>query len=73
MATPGEPLSTSILAIMYFGDCLAAFSFRAAAIVFDIRMGPPGQFISLGKPENNPCRARRSAGPASYKCIDRSG
>jgi hypothetical protein len=31
--------------------CLAAFSLRAAAIIFDIRMGPPGEFIRLGKPE----------------------
>jgi uncharacterized membrane protein YeiH len=29
--------------------CLAAFSLRASAIVFDIRMGPPGQFIRIGK------------------------
>ena len=28
--------------------CLAAFSLRAAAIVFDIRMGPPGEFIRIG-------------------------
>ena len=28
---------------------LAAFSLRAAAIVFDIRMGPPGEFIRIGK------------------------
>ena len=82
----GEPLSTSILAIMYFGDvvfaisgqiyataallgslsyallryfqapeiapeaiaCLSAFSLRAAAIVCNIRIGPPGEFIRLG-------------------------
>ena len=31
--------------------CLAAFLLRAAAIIFDIRMGPPGEFIKLGKPE----------------------
>jgi uncharacterized membrane protein YeiH len=30
--------------------CLAAFSLRASAIVFDIRMGPPGAFIRVGKP-----------------------
>jgi len=29
--------------------CLAAFALRASAIVFDIRMGPPGQFIRIGK------------------------
>ncbi len=28
---------------------LSAFSLRASAIVFDIRMGPPGEFIGLGK------------------------
>ncbi|MCT8972846.1 trimeric intracellular cation channel family protein [Microbaculum marinisediminis] len=27
---------------------LAAFSLRAAAIVFDIRMGPPGEFLRIG-------------------------
>jgi uncharacterized membrane protein YeiH len=27
---------------------LAAFSLRAAAIVFNIRMGPPGEFIRVG-------------------------
>ena len=29
--------------------CLAAFGLRAAAIIFDIRMGPPGEFIRIGK------------------------
>ena len=33
--------------------CLAAFSLRAAAIVFDIRMGPPGDFIRIGKADDN--------------------
>lgn len=28
--------------------CLAAFSLRASAIIFDIQMGPPGQFIKVG-------------------------
>ena len=28
---------------------LVAFSLRAAAIVFNIRMGPPGEFIRIGK------------------------
>lgn len=28
---------------------LAALSLRACAVVFDIRMGPPGQFIQFGK------------------------
>jgi len=27
---------------------LAAFALRAAAIIFDIRMGPPGEFIRVG-------------------------
>lgn len=29
--------------------CLFAFSLRASAIIFNIRMGPPGQLISIGK------------------------
>jgi uncharacterized membrane protein YeiH len=29
-------------------SCLATFSLRASAIVFDIRMGPPGEFIRIG-------------------------
>ena len=28
---------------------LAAFALRASAIVFDIRMGPPGEFVRIGK------------------------
>ena len=28
---------------------LAAFTLRASAIIFDIRMGPPGSFIRIGK------------------------
>jgi len=28
---------------------LAAFALRASAILYDIRMGPPGDFIRLGK------------------------
>lgn len=31
--------------------CLAAFSLRAAAIVFNIRMGPPGEFLRIGPRE----------------------
>jgi hypothetical protein len=27
---------------------LAAFSVRAAAIIFDIQMGPPNEFIKIG-------------------------
>ena len=30
-------------------SCLAAFALRASAVIFDIRMGPPGEFIRLGK------------------------
>ena len=29
--------------------CLAAFLLRASAIIFDIRMGPPGEFIRIGR------------------------
>jgi uncharacterized membrane protein YeiH len=62
----GQPYATAALlgalsyaSLLYLGvanipaevvACLAAFSLRAAAIVFDIRMGPPGQFIRRGKP-----------------------
>jgi uncharacterized membrane protein YeiH len=31
---------------------LAAFSLRAAAILFNIRMGPPGSFIRIGKTDS---------------------
>ena len=31
---------------------LAAFSLRASAIIFNIRMGPPGEFIGFGKSED---------------------
>jgi len=33
--------------------CLAAFSLRASAIIFDIRMGPPGEFIRIVKKDDN--------------------
>jgi uncharacterized membrane protein YeiH len=33
--------------------CLAAFSLRASAIIFNIRMGPPGAFIRFGKPDDD--------------------
>jgi uncharacterized membrane protein YeiH len=33
--------------------CMAALALRAAAIVFDIRMGPPGEFIQFGKTHGN--------------------
>ena len=29
--------------------CSAAFSLRACAIIFDIRTGPPGEFIRIGR------------------------
>jgi uncharacterized membrane protein YeiH len=32
---------------------LAAFSLRASAIIFNIRMGPPGEFVRFGKPDND--------------------
>jgi hypothetical protein len=28
--------------------CLAAFSLRASAVIFNIRMGPPGEFVQFG-------------------------
>ena len=31
---------------------LSAFSLRASAIIFNIRMGPPGSFIRIGKTDN---------------------
>ena len=33
---------------------LAAFSLRASAIIFNIRMGPPGEFIRFGKTDDDP-------------------
>ena len=32
---------------------LAAFTLRASAIIFDIRMGPPGEFIRIGKKDKD--------------------
>ncbi len=32
---------------------LAAFSLRALAIIFNIRMGPPGEFIRIGKTDED--------------------
>jgi uncharacterized membrane protein YeiH len=32
---------------------LAAFLLRASAIIFDIRMGPPGEFVRVGKTKEN--------------------
>ena len=33
---------------------LAAFSLRAAAIIYNIRMGPPGEFIRIGGRKGGP-------------------
>jgi uncharacterized membrane protein YeiH len=38
--------------------CLAAFSLRAAAILFNIRMGPPGEFVSFGETADNDSAGR---------------
>jgi len=61
----GQPYATAALfgslsyaTLRYFGApevasetvaCLAAFALRASAIVFDVRMGPPGEFLRFGK------------------------
>jgi uncharacterized membrane protein YeiH len=34
-------------------SCLAAFALRASAIIFDIRMGPPGEFLTIGPAKQN--------------------
>ena len=34
--------------------CSAAFALRASAIVFDIRTGPPGEFIRMGRKQPEP-------------------
>jgi len=44
-ALPG--LAAEVLAV------LTAFSLRASAIIFGIRMGPPGEFVRIGKAGNN--------------------
>jgi uncharacterized membrane protein YeiH len=31
---------------------LAAFSLRASAVIFNIRMGPPGEFVRIGKTDD---------------------
>lgn len=65
MILSGQPYATAALlgslsyaSLRYFGvpeitseivACLAAFGLRASAIVFNIRMGPPGEFVRLGK------------------------
>ena len=33
--------------------CLAAFTLRACAIIFDIRMGPPGEFMRFGEDQSD--------------------
>jgi hypothetical protein len=32
-------------------SCGGAFVLRAGAVIFNVRMAPPGQFIRLGKPD----------------------
>lgn len=39
---------------------LAAFSLRAAAIIFDIKMGPPGEFIRIGGRDGREKTKRKS-------------
>lgn len=43
-------------------SCGAAFALRAGAVIFNVRMGPPGQFIRFGKSDE-----------ASHDLADRSG
>ena len=54
--------SLSYVSLKHFGageitseivGVLAAFALRASAIIFDIRMGPPGSFIRMGKIDND--------------------
>jgi uncharacterized membrane protein YeiH len=33
--------------------CVAAFLLRASAIIFDIRMGPPGEIIRFGRKQSD--------------------
>lgn len=65
----GQPYATAALlgslsyaSLRHFGvpevpsevvACLAAFSLRASAIIFNIRMGPPGEFILLERQQPN--------------------
>ena len=65
----GQPYATAALlgslsyaTLRHFGapeilseaiSCSAAFALRASAILFNIRMGPPGEFVSLGKTHKN--------------------
>ncbi|TWU21111.1 hypothetical protein Pla52o_41450 [Novipirellula galeiformis] len=66
----GQPYATAALlgslsyaSLRHFGftlvpsemvACTAAFALRASAILFDIRMGPPGQFLAFGNNPNHP-------------------
>jgi len=70
MILSGQPYATAALlgslsyaSMRYFGvseivsetvACFAAFALRASAIIFDIRMGPPGEFIRIGKSNSPP-------------------
>ncbi len=47
------PLPEPVVELLAF---LAAFVLRAAAIVFGIRMGPPGEFIRFGKTDDDQLR-----------------
>jgi uncharacterized membrane protein YeiH len=42
--------------------CLAAFSLRASAIIFDIRMGPPGEFLKFRRQQSDSNTKRTSDG-----------
>ena len=57
-ATAALLSALSYASLHYFGvneivaeviSCGAAFTLRALAIIYDIRMGPPGEFITIGK------------------------
>ncbi len=54
-----SPLEGGVAGVVAFG---VAFCIRAAAIIFNIRMGPPGEFIRIGavKKEDNHRRVERS-------------
>ncbi|MCC9608020.1 TRIC cation channel family protein [Blastopirellula sp. JC732] len=40
----------------------AAFGLRGSALLFDIRMGPPGEFLRIGKPGGDPAEEDSSSG-----------
>ena len=69
MIVCGQPYATAALlgsliyaSLWYIGipeiaaeaiGCLAAFALRASAILFNIRMGPPDEFLRFGKTEDD--------------------